>query len=277
MIKSIIKLGIFSVISVFILQSCADQKQSTAKTKIEFADTPEGKAKKLIYEMEQVNGGWSNLLSKKDVQYQYEYHDYGKGKDISTERIIFQGETSYGKYSQHQVNVFPSREGEAIQLLKDGNITATLGGQEVTNKEGLMFSKFIREVNPYWFSMMYKMSDPSVQPKFEGVEKVNGIDYNKVTVSYSGTGKEADDGYILYFNPKSKLVDFFYFSLPFAGVDKPVLKMEMKYEEIDGVLIATERIGVFPNPETGEYVEGGKYLTTNVKFNNGYTKENITQ
>jgi len=282
---SIIKTSIFTAIIALSLQSCntttkkekADTKVEPVEQKMQFADTPEGKAKALIYSMEQVNGGWSHLLSKNDVEFTYVYHDYAKGKDISTERLIFQGETTFAKYTKHKVHVFPKQEGVVTQFLQDGNISATLAGKNISDKAHLGVSKFLREVNPFWFSMMYKLSDPSVQAKFEGVETVNDITYKKVTIGYTGTGKEADDSYILYFNPDTNLVDFFYFSLPAWGINEAILRMELKYEKIDEVLIATERTGFFPNPKTGELEEAGKFISTNIKFNNGFTTETITR
>jgi len=119
--------------------------------------------------------------------------------------------------------------------------------------------------------MMYKLDNPGTINKYMGTETVNGITYDKVSLTYENTGKEADDEYILYFNPKTHLVDQFYFSLPAFGVNAPVLRMELEYEKMKGVYIATKRKGYFPN-EKGEYNLSGIYTSSNIKFNNKFKK-----
>jgi len=153
----------------------------------------------------------------------------------------------------------------------------TLDGKFVKDQEALGATKFIREVNPFWFMMTYKLADPSTIHKYLGSEEVNGITYEKVSLKYKNemTGKAADDEYILYYNTKSNLIDLFYFSLPAFGVNAPVLRMEISYDIIDGIYIPARRKSFGPNPETGEYVMNGEYTFSNIKFNNGFKKEDF--
>ena len=235
------------------------------------SENSDERALELIAQLEKRNGGWSKLRAKKDVQFTYVYKDLAKGTDISTERYIFDEELSWGDYQQHEANVFPGKKGHAIQLLKDGKATTTLDGQLISDQKVVGFTDFLRKANYFWFCMMYKLSDPGVVATFTGKENVNGLSYEKVRITYHSelTTKEQNDQYILYFNTKTGLVDFFYFSLPLFGVQKPVLKMELKYEVLEGLYIATERRGVFPNAD-GEYQLAGEYSTQNISFNNGY-------
>ncbi len=236
----------------------------------------DAKSMELLKALETVNGGWSTLLEVKDVEFTYEYHDLGKkAKDISIERYIFDGETSWAKYSEHNVNVLPGKAGMAKQCYMDDKATMTLEGEAIKDPKLLGAAQFLRKANFYWFTMMYKLRDPGTHHKYMGTEEFNGITYDKVSLTYSDTGKPADDEYILYFNPKTHLVDLFYFSLPAMGVTKPILRMELEYEKIDGVYVGTKRKGVFPN-EKGEYNLGGEYTSTNVKFNNGFKKEDLS-
>ena len=76
------------------------------------------------------------------------------------------------------------------------------------------------------------------------------------------------------FNPETKLIDQFFFSLPDWGINKPILKMTLSYEEIDGILISTVRKGFKPN-KNGEYIPIGIYTFSDVKFDNGFQKENF--
>lgn len=229
----------------------------------------------LIKALEKVNGGWNALVQLKDVEFQYNYNDKGKnGTDISTERYIFEGEMSWASYTKHEVNVMPGVAGQVKQCLMDGKAEITLDGKAVNSPEAIGGTTFLRSANFYWFTMMYKLGDPGTIHKYLGTEAVNGIQYDKVSLTYENTGKAADDEYILYFNPTTHLVDQFYFSLPAMGVNQPILRMELEYEKIKGVYIATVRKGIYPNA-SGEYQLGGVYTSSNIKFNNGFTKADL--
>ena len=114
--------------------------------------------------------------------------------------------------------------------------------------------------------------------KAMGQEEYNGISYDKVAVSYDPaiTEKEQNDSYILYVNPDTKMIDRFLFSLPAMGVNVPAIVGNYEYEDIEGQKIATKRTYFMPN-EKGEYGETPSIVQTltNVKFNNGFTKETI--
>ena len=51
--------------------------------------------------------------------------------------------------------------------------------------------------------------------------------------------------------------------------------MTLDYESIDGVSVATLRKSFVPNKQ-GEYQVNGIYTTKNVKFNNGFTKKDLS-
>ena len=237
----------------------------------------DAKSNELINNMIEVIGNYDKLKAKKDVQFDYVYDNFDAGKDISLEKLIFDGELSWASYSQHDRNVLPGQEGEAKQSLIHGKPQLTLNGKFVTDEKALGATVFIREVNPFWFSMIYKLKDNGTNYTYLGTETVDGIDYEKVSLKYDNaiTKKPADDEYILYFNPKTHMIDLFFFSLPAFGVNQPILKMTMSYEIIDGIYIPTVRNSYGPNPETGEYQLGGTYTFKNVKFNNGFKAEDF--
>ena len=60
------------------------------------------------------------------------------------------------------------------------------------------------------------------------------------------------------------------------GVSVPAIVGNYEYEDIEGQKIATKRTYFMPN-EKGEYGETPSIVQTltNVKFNNGFTKETI--
>ncbi|WP_187388340.1 DUF6503 family protein [Seonamhaeicola marinus] len=234
------------------------------------------KSKELLNTLAEVNGGYEKLASKKDVQFKYVYDNFDKGKDVSLEKHIFNGEHSWGSYDIHQRNVLPKQKGLALQSLIDGKPNLTLNGKQITDEKALGGTVFLRKVNFYWFTMMYKLQDPGTIYEYLGTETTNGITYDKVSLTYNSgiTKKEKNDAYILYFNPKTHLVDFFFFSLPDWGINDPILKMTLEYEVIDGMYISTVRKSFAPN-EKGEYSLNGQYTFSDIKFDNGFTKEDF--
>ena len=237
------------------------------------ADHSDDKSKALLKALKKANGGWSQLASNKDVQYTYTYNDFGKGKDVSTERYIFDGEASWGEYNQHEVHVMPGTEGVVRQCIMNGQPKITHNGAMVSDPEAIGGTEFLRTVNFFWFSMMYKLDDPGTSHKYMGQEEVNGILYDKVSLTYDpvAVGKEVNDEYILYFNPKTHLIDQFMFSVPAMGVNDPILKMELDYTKINNTYIATTRRAYAPGGDGG-FTQMGEYTSENIKFNNGFTQ-----
>ncbi len=236
----------------------------------------DNKSKELLNALSKVNGGWQKLAAKKDVQFTYVYKDYTKGTDISKERYIFNGESSWGEYQQHEVNVMPGTEGLVKQSLISGVPKITLDGKTITDQMAIGGTQFLRSVNFYWFTMMYKLNDPGTIYKYLGQETVNGIIYEKVSLTYNPekVGKEVNDEYVLYFNPNTHLIDQFYFSLPSMGIKQPVMKMTLEYTTIDGIFVATKRKAFAPN-EKGEYNLFIEFTTKEVEFNNGFKTSDL--
>ena len=234
------------------------------------------KSKELINSMTEVNGGYQKIAAKKDVQFTYIYDNMDKGRDVSTERHIFNGEQSWGAYKEHKRNVLPNQEGLAVQSLVNGKPALTLDDKPITDQKALDGTVFLRKVNFYWFTMMYKLKDPGTNYKYLGTEKVDDISYDKVSLTYDAdiTKKEKNDEYILYFNPDTHLIDLFYFSLPDWGINDPILKMTLAYEIVDGIYLTTVRESYGPN-EKGEYLLNGRYTFEDIKFNNGFKAEDF--
>ncbi len=232
----------------------------------------DAKSRQVLDDMISVVGSYERLRAKGDVAFDYVYDNFDQGRDVSQEKLIFDGESSWAKYTEHDRNVLPGQEGMVEQSLIDGKAQMTLNGKFVHDEKALGAAVFIREVNPYWFTMIYKLEDNSTIYKYMATERVDGVDYDKISLTYDNgmTKKAADDEYILYFNTKTHMLDLFYFSLPAFGVQTPILRMELSYEKIEDVYVPTVRKSYAPNPATGEYVLNGEYTFKNVKFNNGF-------
>jgi hypothetical protein len=236
----------------------------------------DSKSAQLIDALVAVNGGYEKLASKKDVQFTYIYDTFDKGRDVSTERHIFNGEHSWGSYKEHKRNVLPDKKGLAVQSLVNGKPSLSLDAIEITAEKALGGTVFLRKVNFYWFTMMYKLKDPGTNYKHLGTEEINGIMYDKVSLMYNAdvTKKEKNDEYILYFNPKTHLIDLFFFSLPDWGIFAPIIKMTLDYDVVDGLYISTVRKSYMPN-DKGEYQLNGEYTFKDITFNNGFKPEDF--
>jgi len=274
------------VTSLFLLVSCAEKKEK----KQEMVDAQKEMAStELTYDINnpetilaavaKASGGWNNLWKKKDVQYTYDYR-YADGKaDISTERYIFDSEASYGKYTKHEINVRPDQKGVVVQYFNGNETIVEVDGKKMDVPELVGVSDFLRKANYYWFTMPYKLNNKATIAKYLGQEEYNGIQYDKVEVSYDPaiTGKEQNDMYIIYVNPETKLIDRFYFSLPFLGVNEPVIIANYFYENIKGQMISTKRTYFMPS-ENGYSEEPNLIQTlTDITFDNNFSAENLME
>lgn len=272
--------------SLFLLMSCAEKREKKQETAGAQKEIPSSNPtydvnhpKTILTAVAKASGGWNNLWKKKDVQYTYDYR-YADGKaDISTERYIFDSEASYGKYQKHEINVMPDQEGIVIQYFNGNETIVEVDGKKMDAPELISASDFLRKANYYWFTMPYKLDSKAVIAKYLGQEEYNGIQYDKVEVSYDPaiTGKEQNDMYIIYVNPETKLIDRFYFSLPFLGVNEPVIIANYYYENVKGLMISTKRTYFMPS-ENGYSEEPNLVQTlTDITFDNNFTLENIME
>ena len=124
------------------------------------AQNTDAKSAELLDALVAVNGGYQTLAAKKDVQFHYVYDNFDKGKDVSTERHIFHGEHSWAAYKQHDLNVMPGQKGTAMQSYVDSKPALTLDGNPITDPKAIGGTVFLRKVNFYWFTMMYKLQIP---------------------------------------------------------------------------------------------------------------------
>lgn len=235
--------------------------------------------KSMIEAIEATAGGWNNLWKQKDVEFNYEYLQADGKVDKSVERYIFNTEQSWGKYTQHDINVMPETKGDVIQYYDGTNAYLSHNGKKIEDPALIGTSQFLRKANYFWFTMMYKLDNPGTIYEYKGAEELNGTSYDKVLVTYDPeiTKKEQNDTYILYLNKETMLVDQFYFSLPAFGFNDPVLLMQVEYEEINGLMIPSKRDIFFPN-EDGEYGDQPaiQEISTNIKFNNGFTDTDLS-
>ncbi|MEM8508544.1 MAG: DUF6503 family protein [Bacteroidota bacterium] len=276
----------FTGLTLILLVSCAEQPKkatpTTVATEESSAEAPvydTAKPETVLAAIAHAHGGWGDLWKKRDVKFTYRYHNpVLNTTDLSEERYIFRNEASYGHYTQHEINVMPDAEGTVTQCFDGESTQVLVNGEKNEDPQGNAVADFLRKANYFWFVMPYKLNDPGTIATFEGQEEFNGISYDTIKITYDPeiTGKEQNDIYVLYVNPETKLIDRFYFSLPFMGVNDPVLIADYSYEAVNGQKIATKRTYLLPD-ETGTYPEDPVLVQTlsNIQFNNGFTTTNL--
>ena len=279
-------LQLLAFASIILLTSCV-QKAKETETQAEQAETMVEKApvydtnqpETLLKAVAYSHGGWGDLWKKGDVQYTYDYRTPDGKADVSLERYMFRNEASLGKYTQHDINVMPGEDGEVIQYFNGQETVVMVDGEKAENPQLLGVSDFLRRANYFWFTMPYKLTDKGTIITYQGQEEYNGKAYDKVHVTYDPeiTGKEQNDIYVLYVNPETKLIDRFFFSLPFLGVNEPVIIANYEYEDVDGQLIATKRTYFLPTEEGYGEQPNIVQTLTDITFNNGFTTENMME
>lgn len=261
--------------------SCKPQKEEGNKTpektvveEVNLYDTNNPKG--MLMEVSKSLGGFDKLKELNDVSFTYNYVSPDGKKDISVEKYIFQDEISWAKYTAHEINVAPGVKGDVVQFYNGKSAYAHIDGEKNTDPQNVGTSQFLRQANYMWFTMMHKLTDPGTIHKYVGQEEVDGTTYDKIHITYDTaiTGKEVNDIYIVYINPKNKMIEQFKFSLPAFKVLEPVLLAKCYYTEIDGVKVINKREMFAPTTE-GTYNPMVSQTLENIKFNNGYTKESL--
>lgn len=278
--KKKISLVLSALITLTVL-SCKNDKKANIKeatissapeTKQEFKN----KGHKLVFEMVEKVGNYSKLANKKDVVYTYTYQTPDGKEDISTEKYLFNGELSYGAYKKHQ-RTLANLEGLIEQGYDGSEFWLKHDGELITDPDALKRVAFNRPTNFYWFTMMQKLLDPGLNYEYIKEQTLNNQNYDVVKVSFESQGDKATDIYQLYINKETKLVDQFLFTVMDFGKSDPLL-MVVEYETIDGLLLPTKR--KYKGSNWDADVTEAPWINVNwtdIKFNNGLTKEDFTK
>jgi len=199
--------------------------------------------KSMLMAVAEACGGTNNLKALKDVEFDYHYISSDGKKDISKERYIFENETSWAKYSLYETKSTTGTESDVVQFLSDGKAMCYNSGVASEDAKTIAGTAFLRHANYMWFNMMFKLTDPGTIHEYRGQQEIDGTIHDIVAVSYDPavTGKEINDKYILYINPETHMIDQFNFSVPFVGVNDPILLAKVTYTEVDGIKVMSRR------------------------------------
>ena len=263
--NSLKRFSVFTLPAFFLLVTLACQQKQ-----IDPQANPRGLIERMVAEV----GGIDRLLALKDVEFTYTCQDLTTNKkDVSVERYVFDGELSWARFETRE-KAFSQIPGEMIQGYNGSKCWMTIDGKLVEDNPQLAkFCDFTRKTNYYWFTMMFKLLDPGVQYVYNGTKEVEGVNYDLVKITFGEGVGDAQDTYILYINPNTKLVDQFLFTVMDFGIAEATL-MKVEYEEIEGLKLPTKRKWVEANWDGEPQDEEWRTSETseNIKFNNGFDK-----
>ena len=267
-IKSVLILALGTLVF-----SCNNKPEKTTKEVVK--DDIQNKAYELVVEMTKKVGDYQTLLNKKDVVYTYTYQTPDGKADISTEKYRFDGELSYGMYHQHE-RTFPDLEGPIEQGYNGKEFWLKHNGNTIQDSVRLKRVAFNRPTNFYWFTMFQKLMDPGLSYEYLGEQDINNTLYDIVKITFNSNKDKPTDIYQLYINKKTSLVDQFLFTVADFGVmDEPYL-MVLNYQQIDDMLIPTQRL--YKKSNWNADVSDDSWIKvnwTNITFDNGLTKEDF--
>ena len=230
--------------------------------------------RQLIRQMVDAVGSMAKLHALNDVEYTYIYRMPDGKEDISTERYIFDGELSWGKYSKREVHALPKVKGEHVQAFDGKSAWCTADGKRIEDPKALKTCDFLRKTNFYWFAMMQKLLDPGITYKDEGTRRVGKVDYRIVRITFGKGIGDAQDTFVLYIDPKTKLVDRFLFTVMDFGIKKPLL-MTVEYKTVSGIKLPVTR-RYTPSDWNGTVAKDAKWISelmSTIRFNNGFSRD----
>ncbi|SHK67851.1 DUF6503 family protein [Maribacter aquivivus] len=267
----------FKMTSLIVLSILITSCKGEQTTKKETILTPEftNKGQELVSKMLEKVGDYKTLRGKKDVVYTYTYQTPDGKTDISTEKYIFDGELSYGKYEKHQ-RTLSDLQGTIEQGYDGKEFWLKHNGDILNDSVALKRVAFNRPTNFYWFTMFQKLMDKGVSYEYLGEETLNNNLYEVVKVSFNFGDSKPTDIYQLYINKNTSLVDQFLFTVAdFGAMETPNL-MTLEYEGVDGMLFPTKR--KYKKSTWKAAVSDAPWITvnwSNIKFNNGLEKSDF--
>jgi len=236
------------------------------------AQKMDAKSKILLENLEAVNGTYDSLLALNDVQFTYNKVIYGNTR-TSQEKLIFNGEHSLSSYNGEYKN----QQGVVKRSSVKGKGLMSIDDEILPDEKSKKVAVYANSITFYWFTMMYKLTDPSTVSTYIGQEKVDSTVYDKVKLvfDYSQSEKKSHDEYLLYFNPKTHLVDLFLYSETNGDVIKnPKAKVFVTYKKYQGIHVPVIRKH-FKRNEKGEWGIYGVFTFLDVVFDNGFIIEDF--
>ena len=228
-------------------------------------------ARELVRGVVEAVGTREGLHARRDVEYTYTYRRADGTETVSVERYVFDGELSWGRYLETPRR--PEGVSEVIQGYDGSETWVTWDGEPVEDPEVIRRADFTRKTNYYWFAMMFKLTDPGTRHEYEGTRTVDGVEYDVVRMTFGEDVGDVQDTYLLYINPRTRLVDQFLYTVMDYGRSEPSLK-KVTYREVDGLMLPVRRVATESNWDGEVLGEGwSEQIMEEIEFDNGFERE----
>ncbi|MEM6456214.1 MAG: DUF6503 family protein [Acidobacteriota bacterium] len=179
-------------------------------------------------------GGADAWAAARHVQFNFfgfRNHDW----DRHTGDHRLEGFTREGQHYVVLHNI-ESREGGAWV---DGEAQS---GEELAEWLERAYGAWVNDV--YWLAMPYKLKDPGVTLAYDGTETIDGVDYEKVKLSFEQVGLTPGDVYWAYLHPETGLMAYWaYFLQSWEADREPTRWAWTDWNEYAGVQLSTTRVG----------------------------------
>jgi hypothetical protein len=253
-------LHIFFFIALFLFHLPANAQRMDTKSKI------------FLEKLNEINGNYESLIALNDVQFTYTKVIHGNTR-VSNEQLIFKGEHSLSTYNGE----YKQQQGIVKRSSVNSKGAMSIDDKILTAEKSKKVAVYANSITFYWFTMMYKLSDPSTVSTYIGQETIDEMVYDKVKLvfDYSKLNKKSHDEYLLYFNPDTHLVDVFMYSETNGDVIKnPKAKVFVTYKVTQGIHVPAIRKH-FKLNEKGEWGIYGVFTFSGVTFDNGFELEDF--
>jgi hypothetical protein len=198
------------IVSLFILGAV------TAHAVDESAD----KAQQLATDLWKASGG-ENWAKVKEVQFTFVVESEGK--------TLFSAAHVWNVSTNTDEVKWKDKQG------KDHDATANLATPATDGDEKTAYGRWVND--SYWFLAPLKIRDKGVKVEATGPKEIGGVSYETLRLSFDQVGMTPTDQYVLYLDPKTKLVNAWDY-IPKTG--EGMQATWEKYQTFSGLNLATE-------------------------------------
>ncbi|MEM8584286.1 MAG: DUF6503 family protein [Bacteroidota bacterium] len=201
----------------------------------------------LIDESIAAMGGLDAYRQLENVTYNYTRMTEEGSRLISNEVYLYPSEDAYGRYPEAiNPNSDTQERGVLEQFYIKDTVSVRFNGEPVYVLEALEQGRFSRKTNFYWLNMFFKLRDPGLTYKLLEDREFNGQTYRAVEVSFEDGVGDVKDIYLVYIDPRTKLIDYFLFTVMAAERAEPIM-MKVEYQEAGGLMWPVGRSSLASN------------------------------
>jgi hypothetical protein len=205
-----VKPQIAVIVSLFVLTA------AIART----ADQPAEKGQQLATDLWKASGG-ENWTKVKEVHFTFAVESDGK--------TVFSAQHVWNVATNTDEVKWKDKQG------KDHDATAHLVKPASDGDEKTAYGRWVNDA--YWFLAPLKILDKGVKVEASGPKDLKGITYETLHLSFDQVGMTPTDQYVLYLDPKTKLVHAWDY-IPKTG--EGMQATWEKYQAFGGLNLATE-------------------------------------